>query len=58
MQRPFLADFTDLSNRLRPAAQELPRSLPQINAALRTGQDVLPQTPAFNQDVEEVLRRR
>ena len=28
VQRPFLADFADLSRRLRPAAQELPRSLP------------------------------
>ena len=28
VQRPFLDDFADLSRRLRPAAQELPRSLP------------------------------
>ena len=31
VQRPFLADFADLSSRLRPAARELPRSLPAIS---------------------------
>ena len=31
VQRPFLADFADLSRRLRPAVNELPRSLPAIN---------------------------
>src|SRR6185295_16982409 len=32
VQRPFYADFTDLSHRLRPAVAELPRSLPPINS--------------------------
>ncbi len=55
VQRPFLADFAELSNQLRPAAQELPRSLPAINSALIVGQDVLPRTVAFNRRVEDVF---
>ena len=43
-QQPFLRDFADLSRRLRPAARELPRSLPPINRALLVGRDVLPRT--------------
>jgi virulence factor Mce-like protein len=49
VQRPFLADFTDLSRRLRPAAQELPRSLPAVNDALRVGTPILPRTVALNE---------
>jgi len=55
IQRPFLADFADLSARLRPAAQELPRSLPAINDAFRVGQPVLPQTTKLNEDLKPVL---
>lgn len=47
-QRPFLIDFTDLSRRLRPAAQELPRSLPAINSALAVGTPVLRRAPELN----------
>jgi virulence factor Mce-like protein len=43
-QEPFLRDFADLSRRLRPAARQLPRSLPPINRALLVGRDVLPRT--------------
>ena len=53
VQRPFLEDFADLSKRLRPAAQELPRSLPAVNAALRTGTPVLPRTVELNANVED-----
>ena len=42
--RPFLADFADLSRRLRPAVAELPRSLPALNRALAAGTPVLPRT--------------
>jgi hypothetical protein len=49
VQRPFLADATDLSRRLRPAIQQLPRSLPLINSALKAGIPVLPRTVALNQ---------
>ena len=47
-QEPFLRDFADLSRRLRPAARELPRSLPPINRALLVGRDVLPRTVEFS----------
>jgi virulence factor Mce-like protein len=61
VQRPFLADFAELSQRLRPAAQELPRSLPHINQALIAGQTVLRNpgqgdTIAYNRRVKRVLR--
>jgi virulence factor Mce-like protein len=50
-QRTFLADFADLSRRLRPTARILPTALPRINAALRAGTPVLPQTVALNQQL-------
>ena len=53
VQRPFLEDFADLSARLRPAAQELPRSLPAINDALRVGTPILPQTDVLNENLED-----
>jgi virulence factor Mce-like protein len=56
VQRPFLADFTDLSSRLRPAAQELPRSLPAINSAFKVGTPVLPRTVELNENLEDALR--
>ena len=55
VQRPFLADFAELSNQLRPAAQELPRSLPAINSMLIRGQRVLPRTVQYNRRVEGVF---
>ena len=51
VQRPFLADFADLSRRLRPAAQQLPTSLPPIAAALETGTPILPQTVGLSEDL-------
>jgi virulence factor Mce-like protein len=54
-QRPFLADFADVSRRLRPAAQELPRSLPRINRALVAGQPVLRRSVALNERTEKVF---
>jgi virulence factor Mce-like protein len=52
VQRPFLADFADLSRRLRPAARQLPRSLPKLNRALRVGTPVLPRTVTLNRRLE------
>ena len=52
VQQPFLADFTDLSARLRPAAAELPRSLPPINSAFEVGTPVLPRTVELNENLE------
>jgi len=48
VQRPFLIDFADLSRRLVPAVNELPRSLPVINSALDAGIPVLPRTVGFS----------
>jgi virulence factor Mce-like protein len=55
VQRPFLVDFTDLSQRLRPAAAELPRSLPAINSAFKVGTPVLPRTVELNENLEKAL---
>jgi ABC-type transporter Mla subunit MlaD len=55
VQRPFLADFADLSRRLRPAVNELPRSLPAINRAFRVGIPVLPRTVDFNNRTRRAL---
>jgi hypothetical protein len=49
VQRPFLAEFADLSRRLRPAVRELPRSLPAVNDALQAGTPVLPRTAILNE---------
>jgi virulence factor Mce-like protein len=55
VQRPFMADFTDLSARLRPAAEQLPRSLPAINSAFRVGTPVLPRTVELNENLEKAF---
>jgi virulence factor Mce-like protein len=57
VQRPFLADFADLSRRLRPAARELPRSLPELNSALRTGTPVLRRSVELNEQLETASRQ-
>jgi virulence factor Mce-like protein len=49
--RPFLSEFADLSRRLRPAARELPRSLPALNEAFRVGTPVLPRTVGLSDDL-------
>jgi virulence factor Mce-like protein len=54
-QQPFLANFADLSRRLRPAARELPRSLPKLNRAFVVGQDVLPDTVSLNDRTGDVF---
>ena len=55
-QRPFLTDFASLSRELRPAARELPRSLPDINAALVEGQPVLRRSVELNEKTADVFR--
>lgn len=55
VQRPFLADFADLSRRLRPAVKELPRSLPAINRAFRVGTPILPRTVDLNNRLRKAL---
>jgi virulence factor Mce-like protein len=56
VQRPFLADLTDLSRRLQPAADVLPVALPRINVALAAGTRVLPQTVTLDRNTERVFR--
>ena len=55
VQAPFLADFADLSRRLRPAAAEIPRSMPAINDAFQVGTPVLPRTVPLNEELQQVL---
>jgi len=54
-QAPFYSDFTDLSARLRPAAQELPRALPKVNRALSVGEPVLRRSVALNERTGKVF---
>ena len=56
VQRPFLADFADLSHRLRPVATDLRRTLPPLNGALRAGTPVLPKTVDLNQRTADLFR--
>ncbi len=55
IQRPFIADFADLSRRLRPAAQELPRSLPALSSAFQVGTPVLRRVPRLTDDLEKIF---
>jgi virulence factor Mce-like protein len=55
IQRPFLADFADLSRRLQPAARVLPVALPAINRALRVGTPVLRSSVVLNQQTAHVF---
>jgi hypothetical protein len=55
IQRPFLADFADLSRRLRPAARVLPVALPAINDALRVGTPVLRASVTLNEETANVF---
>ncbi len=54
-QRPFLDDFAELSVALRPAVQELPRSLPALNQSFRVGTKVLPQTVPLNERLQSAF---
>jgi hypothetical protein len=49
VQRPFLAEFTQLSKELRPVATTLHDNLHTINSALETGIPVLRRTPIMNE---------
>src|SRR5829696_2490709 len=55
VQRPFLREFEDLSERLKPTARLLPTALPRVNRALRVGTQVLPQTPRLNRELGETF---
>ena len=55
VQRPFLADFADLSRRLRPAAREIPIALPKLNAAFRVGTPVVRRSVILNDNTTNVF---
>ena len=55
VQREFLAEFAELSRRLRPTARILPTALPRLNRAMRVGTSVLPQTVALNRELGETF---
>jgi len=56
VQRPFLADFADLSRRLLPAARILPTALPRLNAAFRVGTPIVRRSVVLNERTADVLR--
>ena len=56
VQRPFLADFVDLSVASGPSVHQLPRSLPRINRAIGVGTPILPRTVPFNRDLRDLSR--
>jgi virulence factor Mce-like protein len=55
VQRPFLEQFTILSEKLKPTARILPTALDRINPALRTGTQVLPETVRLNQELGDTF---
>ena len=55
IQRPFLADYRELSGALQRAAATLPRALPRITPALREGIPVLRRTPEVNDRLRGAL---
>ena len=55
VQRPFLADTARFSRALRSATAVMPRSLPRISGALRTGIPVLRRTPEVNGELRKTL---
>jgi virulence factor Mce-like protein len=54
-QQVFLANFTDLSNKLRPGARELDRRLPVINTAIVEGKKTNRILPIYNRELRRVL---
>jgi phospholipid/cholesterol/gamma-HCH transport system substrate-binding protein len=55
VQEPFLADFADLSHRLRPVAADLPTTLPALNTAFKYGTPILPKTVPLNQETGQLF---
>jgi ABC-type transporter Mla subunit MlaD len=54
-QQIFLAEFTDLSERLRPGVRQLRLALPSLNSAVRIGTPVLRRTPVLNRRLRSVF---
>lgn len=56
-QQPFLTDFTDLANRLRPGVNALHAALPTFNDALSTGAPVLTRSIPISAKTGQVFAR-
>jgi len=54
-QQPFLVDLKTFSDNLNPASLALRNALPNVDAALEAGIQVLPRTPAVNLKLRGVL---
>lgn len=55
-QRVFLAEFAELSRRLRPGVADLRTALPVLNSAIDVGTPVLARTPRMNRDLRSALQ--
>jgi ABC-type transporter Mla subunit MlaD len=55
VQRPFLADFAEVSRLLRPGVRDLRITLPVLNQAVSLGKKVLPRTVPMNRDLQGVM---
>jgi phospholipid/cholesterol/gamma-HCH transport system substrate-binding protein len=54
-QRAFLADFAELSKRLKPGIHQLRLALPDLNDAVRIGTPVLNDSVQMNKDLKTVF---
>jgi ABC-type transporter Mla subunit MlaD len=54
-QQVFLAEFTDLSERLKPGVRQLRLALPDLNDAIVTGTPVLKRTVGMSDDLRTAL---
>jgi ABC-type transporter Mla subunit MlaD len=54
-ERPFLTEFTELSNRLNPGVRDLRISIPTLNDAITTGTPILNRTPPINHKLRGVM---
>jgi ABC-type transporter Mla subunit MlaD len=54
-ERPFLTEFTELSNRLNPGVRQLRVAIPTLNHAIRIGTPVLNRTPPINRKLRGVM---
>lgn len=54
-QQTFLAEFTDLSERLRPGVRQLRLALPDLNDAIEVGTPVLKRTVGTSTDLRAML---
>ena len=55
VQQPFLRDFADFSQLLRPGVRALRAALPDLNKAVGHGVKVLPRTVQMNNDLRGVM---